>query len=109
MHRGVVIRDHDHDARHQKSDERGEIEIGWRTHLASDFHTVWKQLMCGWPEQYRRDQRAHSDRTHQHAGGFTAAEIYEENATDRAQHRNSAEDEWINNCGRRVRYRQHAY
>ena len=109
MHRGVVIRDHDHDARHQQSDERGEIEIGWRTHLARDFDPVRKQLMRGWPEQHRRDQRAHSHRAHQHTGRLTAAEIYEENATNRAQHRNSAEDEWINNCGGRVRHRQHAY
>src|SRR5204863_6617604 len=103
LHRGVVIRDHDHDAGHYQSAERGKIEIGWRTHLAGDLHPVWKKLMRGRPEQYRRDQRAHPDRAHQHTGRLTAAEIYEENATDRAQHRDSAENEWINDCCRRVR------
>src|SRR5438477_11212526 len=109
MHLCAVYSDHDIAPCHQQTDERGEIEIGWRTHLARDFHPVRKQLMRGWPEQHGRDECAHSDRPHQHTGRLTAAKIYEENATDRAQYRISAENEWTNNCCGSVCHRQHAY
>ena len=64
--------------------------------------------MRGGPKKNRRDERARTDRAHQHCGRFAAADVHEENSADRAEHRDAAKHERINDRGRCVGERERA-
>ena len=64
--------------------------------------------MCGRPEQNRRDDRAGNHCAHENIRRFAAGDVDEHDATDRAEHRDSAEHKWINNRCWISRQRQRA-